>query len=74
MAAAEAQALSGVARRSAAHAAAMQHAGAIETGLVRAALQAGDYRQALALCAHTAGAHADEPAAGALHRWLPRAR
>ena len=54
-------------------AAAMQHDGAIEMGLVRAALQAGDFRQALAFCAHTAGAHADEPAAGALYAWLLRA-
>ena len=51
-------------------AAAMQHDGAIEMGLVRAALQAGEYRQALAFCAHTAGAHADEPAAAALYAWL----
>lgn len=54
-------------------AAAMQHDGGIELGLVRAALQAGDFRQALAFCAHTAGAHADEPAAGALYAWLLRA-
>lgn len=54
-------------------AAAMQHDGAIEMGLVRGALQAGEYRQALAFCAHTAGAHADEPAAAALYAWLLRA-
>ena len=54
-------------------AAAMQHDGAIELGLVRAALQAGDFREALAFCAHTAGAHADEPAAGAFYAWLLRA-
>ena len=54
-------------------AAAMQHDGGIEMGLVRAALQAGEFRQALAFCAHTAGAHADEPASGALYAWLLRA-
>lgn len=54
-------------------AAAMRHDGAIEMGLVRAALQAGEFRQALAFCAHTAGAHADEPSAGALYAWLLRA-
>jgi hypothetical protein len=42
----------------------------IEMGQVRASMQAGAYRQALALCAHTAGEHRDVPAAGALYAWL----
>jgi len=54
-------------------AATMRHAADTEMGLVRAAMQAGDYRQALAFCAHTAGAHLDSAAAGALYAWLLRA-
>jgi hypothetical protein len=54
-------------------AATMRHAADTEMGLVRAAMQAGDYRQALAFCAHTAGAHLDTAAAGALYAWLLRA-
>lgn len=46
-------------------AAALQHAAHIEVGWVRARMQAGGYRQALAFAAHAAGAHPDE-AEGAL--------
>ena len=53
-------------------AAGMLHAADTEMGLVRASMQAGDYRHALAFCAHTAGAHLDAAAAGALYAWLLR--
>ena len=53
-------------------AAMMLHAADTEMGLVRAWMQAGDYRRALAFCAHTAGAHLDAPAASALYAWLLR--
>lgn len=53
-------------------AAMMLHAADTEMGLVRAWMQAGDYRRALAFCAHTAGAHRDSPAASALYAWLLR--
>ena len=54
-------------------AATMLHAADTEMGLVRAAMQAGRYRQALAFCAHVAGGHLESPAAGALYAWLLRA-
>lgn len=47
-----------------------EHAADIELGLVRCFMQAGHYRKALAFCAHTAGAHADEPGGKALYAWL----
>ncbi|OUM04401.1 tetratricopeptide repeat protein [Variovorax sp. JS1663] len=50
-----------------------QHAADIEMGLVRSYMQAGQYRRALAFCAHVAGAHRDSAAAGALYAWLLRA-
>jgi len=53
-------------------AAAMLHAADTEMGLVRAYLQAGEYRRALAFCAHTAGAHLDSVPASALYAWLLR--
>ena len=53
-------------------AAMMLHAADTEMGLVRAWMQAGEYRRALAFCAHTAGAHLDSPAASALYVWLLR--
>ena len=54
-------------------AAAMQlHAGDTEVMQVRALMQAGQYRQALAFAAHAAGGHDDEPAASALYAWLLR--
>jgi len=54
-------------------AALMLHAADTEMGLVRASMQAGDYRHALAFSAHTAGAHLDSADAGALYAWLLRA-
>ena len=53
-------------------AAQMVHAADSELGLVRAAMLRGAYAQALAYCAHTAGAHTDAPAAAALYAWLLR--
>ena len=53
-------------------AAQMVHAAESELGLVRAAMLRGAYSQALAFCAHTAGAHTDAPAAAALYAWLLR--
>ena len=53
-------------------AAAMRHAAEIEMGLVRTAMQAGAYREALAVGAHTAGGHLDEPASSVLYAWLLR--
>ncbi len=54
-------------------AAMMLHAPDTEMGLVRSYMQAGQYRRALAFCAHTAGVHREAPAAGALYAWLLRA-
>lgn len=54
-------------------AAMMLHAADTEMGLVRAAMQMGQYRRALAFMAHTAGAHLDMPASAALYAWLLRA-
>jgi hypothetical protein len=51
-------------------AALMSHAADTEMRLVRAQLQSGEYRRALAFAAHTAGAHRDAPAAAALYAWL----
>jgi len=52
-------------------AALMQHAPDTEAALVRTAMQAGDYRRALAFGAHAAGAHRREwPAGSALYAWL----
>jgi tetratricopeptide (TPR) repeat protein len=54
-------------------AAMLLHAPDSEMGLVRAYMQAGDYRRALAFCAHTAGAHREAAAPGALYAWLLQA-
>jgi hypothetical protein len=54
-------------------AAGMRHAADAEMGLVRSFMQAGEYRRALAFCAHVAGAHLDAPEAAALYAWLLRA-
>jgi tetratricopeptide (TPR) repeat protein len=54
-------------------AAMMLHAPDTEMGLVRAYMQAGEYRRALAFCAHTAGAHREAAAPGALYAWLLQA-
>ncbi len=51
-------------------AALMAHSADTEIGLVRAYMQQGDYRRALAFAAHTAGAHRDTPAASALYARL----
>ena len=51
-------------------AAMMLHAGDTEMALVRAYMQGGEYRRALAFAAHMAGAHVDEPAGSALYAWL----
>ena len=53
-------------------AAATRHAAEIEMDLVRTAMQAGAYREALGFCAHAAGGHLDEPASSALYAWLLR--
>jgi len=53
-------------------AALMLHAPDTEMGLVRAYMQAGQYRRALAFCAHVAGAHLESGAAGGLYAWLLR--
>lgn len=54
-------------------AASMLHAADTEMGVVRASMQGGNYRHALAFCAHAAGAHLDSAPAGALYAWLLRA-
>lgn len=51
-------------------AASMLHAADTEMALVRTAMQRSAYREALAFCAHTAGAHRDAPDASALYAWL----
>ena len=51
-------------------AAAMVHEPEVEMGIVRSHMQAGDYRRALAFCAHVAGAHREAPAGTALYAWL----
>jgi len=53
-------------------AAMMLHAADAELGLIRAAMQDGQYRRALAFCAHTAGEHVDETDGGVLYAWLLR--
>ena len=51
---------------------AMRHSADSEMGLVRAAMQTGQYRRALAFCAHVAGEHLDAPGAAVLYAWLLR--
>lgn len=46
------------------------HAADIEASIVRAAMQEGRYKQALAFAAHMAGAHADNAGGVALYAWL----
>ena len=48
----------------------IEHAADTEISLVRAYMQAGQYRRALASGAHTAGAHLDAVASSALYAWL----
>jgi hypothetical protein len=51
-------------------AAMLMHAPDTECSIVRAQMQAGDYRQALAFGAHAALAHRGYPAGSALYAWL----
>lgn len=51
-------------------AASLLHAADSEMGLVRTAMQAGRYREALAFCTHTAGAHRESVAPSALYALL----
>lgn len=51
-------------------AAAMLHAADTEIALVRTYMQLGQYRRAMAFCAHTAGVHRDVVSAAALYVWL----
>jgi tetratricopeptide (TPR) repeat protein len=51
-------------------AALMAHAADTECSIVRAHMQAGEYRRALAFGAHAAYAHRDFPAGAALYAWL----
>ena len=53
-------------------AAMMLHAADAELGLIRAAMQDGQYRRALAFCAHTAGEHTADADGAALYAWLLR--
>lgn len=46
------------------------HEASIELGWLRAQMQLGHYRQALAFAAHTAGVHADEVAGRVFYAWL----
>jgi hypothetical protein len=48
----------------------MAHAADTECSIVRAHMQAGDYRRALAFGAHAAYAHRDFPGGAALYAWL----
>jgi hypothetical protein len=50
----------------------MLHAADAELGQIRAAMQDGQYRRALAFCAHTAGEHTDDADGAALYAWLLR--
>lgn len=58
------------ARRAFEQAANMAHMGEIELGLLRTHMQAGEYRQALAFAAHTAGVHLDHVEGAAFYAWL----
>ncbi|MBA2412966.1 MAG: hypothetical protein H0V63_09095 [Burkholderiaceae bacterium] len=51
-------------------AAGILHAADTEMGLVRAYMQGGEYRRALAFVAHTAQAHREVAGAAALYAWL----
>jgi hypothetical protein len=48
----------------------MRHAADSELLIVRAFMAGGQYRRALAACAHTAGAHREQNAGTALYAWL----
>lgn len=49
---------------------ALRHAVDVEIGWLRAQLQSGEYRRALAFAAHVAGAHRDAAPGAALYAWL----
>ena len=51
-------------------AARISHSADTEMAIVRASMQAGEYRRALTFGAHTAGAHLDETGGTALYAWL----
>lgn len=48
----------------------VQHEADAELGMIRALMQAGHYRRALAFGAHTAGAHPASAAGSAMYAWL----
>lgn len=58
------------ARRAFEQAALQTHAAHIELGILRTHMQAGEYRQALAFAAHTAGVHLDEVEGRVFYAWL----
>ena len=58
------------ARRAFEQAASMAHMAEIELGILRTQMQAGEYRQALAFAAHTAGVHTDDARGAAFYAWL----
>lgn len=58
------------ARRSFEAAALTAHTPEIEIGLLRTALQGGEYAQALAFAAHVEGAHPHAPSGAAIYPWL----
>ena len=60
----------GAALRAYERAAALRHDAVAEWGLVRSWMQAGEYRRALAVSAHAAGAHADVVEGAGLYAWL----
>lgn len=51
----------------------LAHTAEIELGLVRALMQEGEYRRAMALGAHAAGAHPELPEGTLLYAWLLQA-
>ncbi len=58
------------ARQAFEQAALQAHEARIELGILRAQMQAGDYRHALAFAAHTAGVHLDEVRGRVFYAWL----
>lgn len=58
------------ARRAFEQAANMAHSAEIELGILRTQMQAGEYRQALAFAAHTAGVHLDDVEGAIFYAWL----
>lgn len=58
------------ARQTFEQAALQAHAADIELGILRTQMQAGEYRQALAFAAHTAGVHLDEVQGRVFYAWL----